>query len=49
MQWNPAFSNFRMNSMAAFLPQMPMQHNIQYQASPNTKGQHMPLVFSHLI
>ncbi|KIM45239.1 hypothetical protein M413DRAFT_441922 [Hebeloma cylindrosporum] len=31
MQWNPALSNFRMNPMTKFMPQMPMQQNIQSQ------------------
>ncbi|KAF8160800.1 hypothetical protein B0H34DRAFT_698115 [Crassisporium funariophilum] len=31
VQWTPAISNYRMNSMPGFVPQMPMQHMQQHQ------------------
>jgi hypothetical protein len=35
MQWNPTLSNFRMAPMTAFMPQMPIQQNIQHQSALN--------------
>ncbi|KAF8973114.1 hypothetical protein BDZ97DRAFT_1779464 [Flammula alnicola] len=37
MQYQPTLSNFRMNSMPTFMPQMPIQHTIQHQPAIHSK------------